>query len=216
MLVDINKSFFERLFILLIFFFYSVEMFSYDSEIIVITCILIFIILSYFNFNFSIYNTFYLQTLKLRNEYINYLTIKINVEKSLKAFFVVFFNKQSFVSKVLNYVNSFLNSDYSSQSSSRKVFIDYLFKDKLIFFIKQYSFVNRLKFWFILHISFVKSSMILRIFDIVNKFSKVFITNVFNLFKNYFGIEIYFENTFVFGSLFLNSMNSNSIATLNN
>jgi hypothetical protein len=58
--------------------------------------------------------------------------------------------------------------------------------------------------------------MILRIFDIVNKFSKVFITNVFNLFKNYFGIEIYFENTFVFGSLFLNSMNSNSIATLNN
>jgi hypothetical protein len=121
-------------------------MFSYDSEIIVITCILIFIILSYFNFNFSIYNTFYLQTLKLRNEYINYLTIKINVEKSLKAFFVVFFNKQSFVSKVLNYVNSFLNSDYSSQSSSRKVFIDYLFKDKLIFFIKQYSFVNRLKF----------------------------------------------------------------------
>lgn len=142
----LSKNFFEKFFIIILFFFYSMEFFSYDSEIIIVTCILTFIILFYYNFRISLYNAFYVKTLKLRIEYINFLIVKRNVESKLKSFYTNFFLKENLLIKILSYILIFIKSDYKLQLFSRKIFISYLFKDKLIFFIKQFSLVNRLKF----------------------------------------------------------------------
>jgi hypothetical protein len=142
----LSNIFFEKLLISIFFFFYSMELFSYDSEIIIITSILSFIIISYYNFRVSVYEAFYFKNSQLRMEYINFLIIKKNVENKLKFFSTNFFIKENFLIKILIYIFSFIKFDYKMQIFSRKILISYLFKDKLIFFIKQFSLVNRLKF----------------------------------------------------------------------
>lgn len=204
----LSNIFFEKLLISIFFFFYSMELFSYDSEIIIITSILSFIIISYYNFRVSVYEAFYFKNSQLRMEYINFLIIKKNVENKLKFFSTNFFIKENFLIKILIYIFSFIKFDYKMQIFSRKILISYLFKDKLIFFIKQFSLVNRLKFWFILHISFLKFTIMLKMFEFVNKFSKVFVQNVFRLFKEYTNIEIYFTKNENFGSLVLYSFDN--------
>lgn len=204
----LSKNFFEKFFIIILFFFYSMEFFSYDSEIIIVTCILTFIILFYYNFRISLYNAFYVKTLKLRIEYINFLIVKRNVESKLKSFYTNFFLKENLLIKILSYILIFIKSDYKLQLFSRKIFISYLFKDKLIFFIKQFSLVNRLKFWFILHISFLKVTIMLKMFEFINKFSKVFVKDVFRLFKQYSNVEIYFAKNMNFGSAVLYSFDN--------
>jgi hypothetical protein len=48
----------------------------------------------------------------------------------------------------------------------------------------------------------------LKMFEFVNKFSKVFVQNVFRLFKEYTNIEIYFTKNENFGSLVLYSFDN--------
>jgi hypothetical protein len=66
--------------------FISKEIFSYDSEKVVIFCILFFIILTYYNSKEMLYNTFVAKSLKLKEEYINVIKSKENLELELETF----------------------------------------------------------------------------------------------------------------------------------
>jgi hypothetical protein len=64
----------------------SKEIFSYDSEKIVILCILTFIITAYYQVREGLYETFQARTAKLEEEFVVLLTLKAKLEKNLQNF----------------------------------------------------------------------------------------------------------------------------------
>ena len=67
-------------------FLISKEIFSHESEKIVIFCILTFIVIAYFNTKEMISNSFLAKSEQLTAEYNNLVTSKENLEKELKKF----------------------------------------------------------------------------------------------------------------------------------
>jgi len=181
--------------LLFIFFssFFSNEIFSYDSEIIVIMCILSFFSLFYYNIHTTLYNIFYLKSIKLREEYINLLVAKKNVELKLYDFNSTFFSQENSLVKSFSYVYFFFKSSYIIQVSFRRIFILYFFKDKLIFLIRQFSIFNKIKNWFFLHILEIKSSIENKIFIYLDQFINNYVNFPFIFLHKYNNIEIFLE-----------------------
>ena len=64
----------------------SKEVFSYESEKIVVLCIITFIIVAYFNSKELLTNTFEAQTLKLKEEYSALINEKEDLERKIRQF----------------------------------------------------------------------------------------------------------------------------------
>jgi len=67
--------------IFIIALFFSKELFSYDFEKVVISCIIFFLVIVYQNFHDILYNSFYLKSLKIKEEYLGLINVKKKVEK---------------------------------------------------------------------------------------------------------------------------------------
>ena len=158
-------------------FFFSNEFFTNDSEIIIIISILSFIIFFYYNFRFLLYSAFFLKMRNLKIEYLNFLILNQNVQNNLNYLSTVFSIKENLMIDFLGYVFSFIRFDYILQIFYKEIFIYYLFKEKLFFFINEFCFVNDLKF----------SSVFIAFFFKFFIFLKTFFFNSW-FFKKYFSI----------------------------
>ena len=152
----------------------------------------------------------------LKIEYLNFLILNQNVQNNLRYLSMVFSIKENLMIDFLGYVYSFIRFDYILQILYKEIFIYYLFKEKLFFFISEFCFINDLKFSSIFINFFFKFFKFLKTFFLLEDNSK----NVFVLFsKSYFNSEVFIEgnNTYSVFSLWFdfNILGSN-IKLLNN
>lgn len=70
----------------ILIFLISKEVFSYDSEKIVILCILSFILIVYFNFKTILYETFIAKSEKLKEEFNELLSLRRKFEREIIDF----------------------------------------------------------------------------------------------------------------------------------
>jgi hypothetical protein len=70
----------------ILFLLFSKEFFSYDSEKFVIICIISFIVLSYYLFKDSLYHIFISKSSKLKQEYIELILLKQQIEQDTQKF----------------------------------------------------------------------------------------------------------------------------------
>jgi len=70
----------------ILIFLISKEVFSYDSEKIVILCILSFILIVYFNFKDILYQVFISKSSKLREEFKELLSLRRKFEREIIDF----------------------------------------------------------------------------------------------------------------------------------
>jgi hypothetical protein len=188
----IDNFLIQKLIFFIIIFFFSMGYFSYDFEIIIVSSILVFIIFFYYNFSKVLYYFFFSKKNNLGIEYINYIINKHNVQIILKKFCDVLLIKEQFFIESLFYIYSFLRTEYLLSEISRIIFILYLFKEKLIFFFKQFSFVSKLKNTLINFLKFYVD-FIFFIF-LIKLFSENLNKNIFDLFLLN-NIEVYDVST---------------------
>lgn len=76
-------EFFKIPVLFILTFLISKEIFSYDSEKIVILCILSFIIIMYFSFKDTLYSSFIARSEKLQEEYIDLINLNQKLQKRI-------------------------------------------------------------------------------------------------------------------------------------
>jgi hypothetical protein len=136
----------------------------------------------------------------LKVEYMNSLILNQNVQNNLIYLSTVFSIKENLMINFLRYVYSFIRFDYILQTVYKDIFIYYIFKAKLSFFINEVCFVNNIKFFNIFLTFFFKNFIFLNFFYLLQDFLR----NVFNLFFiSYFKFEAYFEKNKKFSSFSL-------------
>jgi hypothetical protein len=133
----------------------------------------------------------------LKIEYINFLILNQNVQNNLTYLSMVFSIKENLMIDFLGYVFSFIRFDYILQIIYKEIFICYLFKEKLLFFIQEFCLVNDSKFAAILDIFFFKFFIFLKNFYLIAASSKK-ILQLF--FRSYFNFEVYVEENNTFSS----------------
>ena len=84
-----NNNFKISILFILIFLI-SKEVFSYDSEKIVILCILSFLIIVYFNFKDALYQSFISKSTKLTEEYNDLINLKLKLEEEIREFLNIY------------------------------------------------------------------------------------------------------------------------------
>jgi len=73
-------------FLFILIFLISKEVFSYDSEKIVILCILCFLITAYYNVRTSLHESFQAMSAKIEEEFSILVNLKANLENNIKNF----------------------------------------------------------------------------------------------------------------------------------
>jgi hypothetical protein len=73
-------------FLFVLIFLASKEIFSYDSEKVVILCILCFAITAYYNMRTVVYQSFLMTSSKIEEEMTHLLNLKLKLEESIRDF----------------------------------------------------------------------------------------------------------------------------------
>lgn len=121
----------------------SKEIFSYDSEKVVIFCILFFIIVTYFNFKEMLYITFLNKSLKLKEEFLLLITSKENLELELKKFWSNFILLESQLLKLTKWIRSNISVIVKKINKNRNYIGFHLVKDHLNLLIKDQLKINQ-------------------------------------------------------------------------
>lgn len=120
----------------------SKEIFSYDSEKIVILCILTFIITAYYQVREGLYETFQARTAKLEEEFVVLLTLKAKLEKNLQNFWESFVILENQLVEILIWVKSNLKNFIIKANKNRSLFNFHIVKDQLNLLYKENLLVN--------------------------------------------------------------------------
>jgi hypothetical protein len=120
----------------------SKEIFSYDSEKIVILCILTFIITAYYQVREGLYETFQARTAKLEEEFVVLLTLKAKLEKNLQNFWESFVILENQLVEILIWVKSNLKKFIIKANKNRSLFNFHIVKDQLNLLYKENLLVN--------------------------------------------------------------------------
>lgn len=115
----------------------SKEVFSYESEKIVVLCIITFIIVAYFNSKELLTNTFEAQTLKLKEEYSALINEKEDLERKIRQFWKIFLEIEKQIIEIYIWVKNNLIFFVKRFNKNRKIVIFYLVKDQLNLLIKE-------------------------------------------------------------------------------
>ena len=120
----------------------SKEIFSYDSERIVILCILTFIITAYFQVREGLYETFQARTAKIQEEFVILLTLKAKLEKNLADFWDSFEDLTVQLVEILIWVKSNIRKFVEKANKNRSLFNFHIVKDQLNLLYKENLLVN--------------------------------------------------------------------------
>lgn len=66
--------------------FFSKEVFSYDGEKVVISCILTFVLISYFSLKVTLYEGFVTTSAKIKSEMSSMLQVRLELEDAIRLF----------------------------------------------------------------------------------------------------------------------------------
>ena len=120
----------------------SKEIFSYDSEKIVILCILTFIITAYYQVREGLYETFQARTAKLEEEFVVLLTLKAKLERNLHNFWESFVVLENQLITILVWVKNNLKKIIIKSNKNRTLFNFHIIKDQLNLLYKENLLVN--------------------------------------------------------------------------
>jgi len=120
----------------------SKEIFSYDSEKIVILCILTFIITAYYQVREGLYETFQSRTAKLEEEFVVLLTLKAKLEKNLQSFWDAFITLENQLIEILVWVKSNIKKFIIKANKNRTLFNFHIVKDQLNLLYRENLLVN--------------------------------------------------------------------------
>lgn len=121
----------------------SKEIFSYDSEKVVIFCILFFIIVTYFNFREMLYITFLNKSLKLKEEFLLLIISKENLELELKKFWSDFILLEFQLTKLTKWIKSNTSVIAKKINKNRNYIGFNLIKDHINLLIKDQFKINQ-------------------------------------------------------------------------
>jgi hypothetical protein len=149
----LNKIFYswDELFLpFKIFLFYLLEFFVngfffYNFELIIVSSILIFAIFFNYSFNKVFYYLFNSKKKNLSAEYVAYIVGKQTAQDKLKYFCYLLDVREQFFIECFLYVYSFMKVQAIIASVSKIVLLCYLYKERLIFFFKEYALINRVR-----------------------------------------------------------------------
>jgi len=133
-----------------IFLFYLLEFFVngfffYNFELIIVSSILIFAIFFNYSFNKVFYYLFNSKKKNLSAEYVAYIVGKQTAQDKLKYFCYLLDVREQFFIECFLYVYSFMKVQAIIASVSKIVLLCYLYKERLIFFFKEYALINRVR-----------------------------------------------------------------------
>ena len=180
----------------------SKEVFSYDSEKVVILCILSFITIAYFNFKDMIYQILQAKSLKLKDEYQELIFEKEKLEKEIRKFWRIFLDIEDQMVEIFCWLKSNISLFINKMNKNRKLITFFLIKDQLNLLIK-----NQLKINQSLHLLVIKKSINnVRLNFLNNVSSNLIYKNNLNYFYNKL-IEISKQSNIIY--LILNKLNTN-------
>ena len=120
----------------------SKEIFSYDSEKIVILCILTFIITAYYQAREGLYETFQARTSKLEEEFVVLLTLKNKLENAVESFWQSFISLENQLIQILIWIKNNIKKFIIKANTNRALFNFHIAKDQLNLLYKENLLVN--------------------------------------------------------------------------
>ena len=120
----------------------SKEIFSYDSEKIVILCILTFIITAYYQAREGLYETFKARTSKLEEEFLVLLTLKNKLETAVESFWQSFISLENQLIQILIWIKNNIKKFINKANTNRALFNFHIAKDQLNLLYKENLLVN--------------------------------------------------------------------------
>lgn len=118
-------------------FFLSKEVFSYDSEKVVVLCILSFIILTYFNSKEALHNIFLARTQKLKEEYKDLAIKKAKLETEIRRFWRIFLDLEDQLMELYLWVKINVSQSINKFNKHREYLIFCLVKDQMNSLLKE-------------------------------------------------------------------------------
>jgi len=114
----------------------------YDSEKIVISCILSFILITYYWSSSSLSEVFQLRALKLQEEFNQFLDLKIKLENKIKNFWLVFLNLESQLVDISRWKKNLAKRLNDYVYNHRNIFPFHLIKDQISNVVKEKTTVD--------------------------------------------------------------------------
>lgn len=127
----------------ILIFLISKEVFSYDSEKIVILCILSFILIVYFNFKDILYQVFISKSSKLREEFKELLSLRRKFEREIIDFWKLFKKFAAILYSMKEWIEPFWLSFLNNANKSRKLIVFHIIKDQLNLLVKDQLKINQ-------------------------------------------------------------------------
>ena len=114
----------------------SKEVFSYDSEKVVILCILTFVITAYYQIRVSLADSFNSKRTKLEEEFTNLSILEIKLNKNLKNFWSTFFQLEKNLIEIFLWVKYNLSIFIIKANKNKLMFSFHISKDQLNYILK--------------------------------------------------------------------------------
>lgn len=124
-------------FLFILIFLISKEIFSYDSEKIVILCILCFIITAYYNMRTVLHESFVSISNKIEEELVDLLNLREKLEKNIKNFWEKFFELENMLIEIYFWVKTNFKNFINKANKNRILFNFHIVKDQLNSLVKE-------------------------------------------------------------------------------
>lgn len=195
-------------FLFILIFLISKEVFSYDSEKIVILCILCFLITAYYNVRTSLHESFQAMSSKIEEEFSTLVNLKATLENNIKNFWENYIKLEDLLIEIYFWVKANFNTFIKKANKNRILFNFHIVKDQLNSIVKEALTTNYLfqsfyktiiinNFYFMLDSKINSSPLNLNISSFFNKLKSE-------------------KNIFTFEELILNKLNINKEIVLDN
>jgi len=120
----------------------SKEVFSYESEKVVILCILSFIIIAYYNTREAFAENFSAKSSKLEEEFASLFILKRDLERNIKSFWRVFLDLEDQLLVLYHWINKNIKTFLKRYNENRSLFLSHLIKDELALLLHDQHLVN--------------------------------------------------------------------------
>ena len=186
----------------------SKEVFSYESEKVVILCILTFSITAYYNARTAIYESFLAMSAKIEEEFSTLLDLRIELQKNIRTFWQQFLSLENLLIDIYSWIKFNLKSFIIKANKNRILFNFHIVKDQLNSLVKETLVTNYL------FESVYKAVVINNFYFMLNKKInanpvKLNMLNFFNKLKTE-------RTSFSVNELVLNKLNVNKDVMINN
>ena len=131
-------------FLFILVFLISKEIFSYDSEKIVILCILCFLITAYYNMRTMLHESFLSISAKIEEELVDLLNLREKLEKNIQNFWKNFIQLENMLIEIYFWVKANFKSFINKANKNRILFNFHIIKDQLNSLVKDTLTTNYL------------------------------------------------------------------------